>query len=118
MSLLTRYILCELLKVFLLTLTGLTVLIMVVLVGFEAMRQGLGLGPVLRIVIAQELKLVAEHIGQFALPGRQGKRRGRAGRVIGVLVDVQVVFAGSKPQGSGKYCCQDIYVFYFHDRQA
>lgn len=50
MSLLTRYILSELLKVLLLTLTGLTVLIMVVLVGWEAIRQGLGLGPVLRLV--------------------------------------------------------------------
>lgn len=50
MSLLTRYILSELLKVFLLTLTGLTALIMVVLVGWEAMRQGLGIGPVLRLI--------------------------------------------------------------------
>lgn len=50
MSFLTRYILAELLKVFLLTLTGLTVLIMVVLVGWEAMRQGLGLGPVVRLI--------------------------------------------------------------------
>ena len=77
-----------------------------------------GLGPVLCIVIAQELELVAENIGKFALPGRQGKRRGGAGRVIRVLVVVQLVFAGSKPQGSGKYCCKDIYVFYFHDSQA
>lgn len=46
----TRYILLELLKVFLLTLTGLTALIMVTLVGVEAMRQGLGVGPVLRLI--------------------------------------------------------------------
>lgn len=46
----TRYILVELLKVFLMTLTGLTMLIIIVLVGAEASKQGLGLGPVLRLI--------------------------------------------------------------------
>ncbi|HTN74889.1 MAG TPA: LptF/LptG family permease, partial [Pirellulaceae bacterium] len=50
MSLLTRYILIELLKVFLMTLTGLTMLIILVMVGAEARRQGLGVGPILRLI--------------------------------------------------------------------
>jgi lipopolysaccharide export system permease protein len=50
MTLLTRYILNELLKVFLLTLTGLTVLIVVTLVANEAMKRGLGIGPILRLI--------------------------------------------------------------------
>jgi lipopolysaccharide export system permease protein len=49
-SLFTRYVLLELLKVIFVTLTGLTTLIMVVLVGWEAVRQGLGMGPVLRLI--------------------------------------------------------------------
>ncbi len=50
MTLFTRYILAELLKVFLMTLTGLTLLIVLVLVGAEASRQGLGVGPILRLI--------------------------------------------------------------------
>jgi lipopolysaccharide export system permease protein len=49
-TLLSRYILAELLKVFLLTLSGLTLIIILVLVGQEAVRQGLGLGPILRLI--------------------------------------------------------------------
>jgi lipopolysaccharide export system permease protein len=49
-TLLSRYILGELLKVLLLTLSGLTLVIILVLVGREAVRQGLGPGPVLRLI--------------------------------------------------------------------
>lgn len=48
--LLTRYVTLELLKVFLVTLTGMTLMIVLAGVGREAVRQGLGLGPVLRLV--------------------------------------------------------------------
>ncbi len=49
MNKLTRYILSELLQVFLLTLGGLTALIFVGLVGREALKHGLGLGPLVRM---------------------------------------------------------------------
>lgn len=64
MRILTRYVLFDLLKVFLLTLTGLTVLIFVVLIGKEAVDKGIGLGPLLRMapyLIPQAM--------QFAVPG-------------------------------------------------
>ncbi|MCA9246086.1 MAG: LptF/LptG family permease [Planctomycetales bacterium] len=49
MKALTRYVTWELLKVFFLVLTALTLLIMLALVVQEAMRQGLGLGPIVRL---------------------------------------------------------------------
>jgi lipopolysaccharide export system permease protein len=49
MRILTRYVLFDLLKVFLLTLTGLTLLIFVVLIGKEAVDKGIGLGPLLQM---------------------------------------------------------------------
>jgi lipopolysaccharide export system permease protein len=64
MRILTRYVLFDLLKVFLLTLTGLTVLIFVFLIGKEAVDKGIGLGPLLRMapyLIPQAM--------QFAVPG-------------------------------------------------
>ena len=64
MRILTRYVLFDLLKVFLLTLTGLTLLIFVVLIGKEAVDKGIGLGPLLRMtpyLIPQAM--------QFAVPG-------------------------------------------------
>jgi len=64
MRILTRYVLFDLLKVFALTLTGLTMLIFVVLLGKEAVDKGLGLGPLVRItpyLIPQAM--------QFAVPG-------------------------------------------------
>jgi lipopolysaccharide export system permease protein len=57
-------VLFDLLKVFLLTLTGLTLLIFVVLIGKEAVDKGIGLGPLLRMapyLIPQAM--------QFAVPG-------------------------------------------------
>jgi lipopolysaccharide export system permease protein len=64
MRILTRYVLFDLLKVFLLTLTGLTLLIFVVLVGKEAVDKGIGLGPLMQMapyLIPQSM--------QFAVPG-------------------------------------------------
>src|SRR3954451_21676076 len=64
MRILTRYVLSDLLKVFLLTLTGLTLLIFIVLIGKEAVDKGIGLGPLLRMapyLIPQAM--------QFAVPG-------------------------------------------------
>jgi lipopolysaccharide export system permease protein len=64
MRILTRYVLIDFLKVFLLTLTGLTMLIFVVLIGKEAVDKGIGLGPLLQMapyLIPQSM--------QFAVPG-------------------------------------------------
>ena len=64
MRILTRYVVFDLLKVFLLTVTGLTMIIFVVLMGKEAVDKGFGLGPLVRIapyLLPQAL--------QFAVPG-------------------------------------------------
>lgn len=64
MRILTRYVLFDLLKVFLLTLTGLTLLIFIVLIGKEAVDKHIGLGPLLKMtpyLIPQAM--------QFAVPG-------------------------------------------------
>src|SRR3954463_4715805 len=64
MRILTRYVLADLLKVFSLTLTGLTLLIFVVLIGKEAVDKGIGLGPLMQMapyLIPQSM--------QFAVPG-------------------------------------------------
>lgn len=64
MRILTRYVLFDLLKVFLLTLTGLTILIFVFLIGKEAVDKGISLGPLLLMapyMIPQAM--------QFAVPG-------------------------------------------------
>ncbi len=64
MRILTRYVLFDLLKVFLLILTGLTLMIFVVLMGKQAVDMGVGLGPLLRMtpyMLPQAL--------QFAVPG-------------------------------------------------
>ncbi len=64
MRILTRYVLFDLLKVFLLTLTGLTLLIFVVLIGKEAVDKGVGLGPLLRMT-----PYLLPQAMQFAVPG-------------------------------------------------
>ena len=64
MRILTRYVLFDLLKVFLLTLTGLTLLIFVVLIGKEAVDKGIGLGPLLRMA-----PYLLPQAMQFAVPG-------------------------------------------------
>jgi lipopolysaccharide export system permease protein len=64
MHILVRHVLSDLLKVFLIVLTGLTVLIFVVLAGKEAVDKGIGLGPLLKMtpyLLPQAL--------QFAVPG-------------------------------------------------
>ncbi len=50
MRILTRYVLAEFLKVFLVTLTSLTLLMLIVFLGKEAVDQGLGLPQVLQII--------------------------------------------------------------------
>jgi lipopolysaccharide export system permease protein len=64
MRILTRYVLFDLLKVFLLTLTGLTLLIFVVLIGKEAVDKGIGLGPLLKMA-----PYLLPQAMQFAVPG-------------------------------------------------
>ncbi len=61
---LTRYILWELSKVFVLTLTGLTLLMLLVVVGQEAIRQGLGPVPILRL-----MPYLMPNALLFAVPG-------------------------------------------------
>ncbi len=50
MRLLSRYILLELIKVLLISLIGMTCIILLAVVGQEAVRQGLGLWPFLRLI--------------------------------------------------------------------
>ncbi|TWT86929.1 putative permease YjgP/YjgQ family protein [Pseudobythopirellula maris] len=64
MRILTRHVLAELLKVFLVTLAALTALIFVGLIGKEAVRKGLGLGPLVRMV-----PYMLPQAMQFAVPG-------------------------------------------------
>jgi lipopolysaccharide export system permease protein len=64
MYILTRYVLFDLLKLFLLTLTGLTLLIFVVLIGKEFVDKGVGLGPLLRMT-----PYLLPQAMQFAVPG-------------------------------------------------
>ena len=64
MRILTRYVLFDLLKLFLLTLTGLTLLIFVVLIGKEAVDKGVGLGPLWRMT-----PYLLPQAMQFAVPG-------------------------------------------------
>jgi lipopolysaccharide export system permease protein len=64
MRILTRYVLFELLKVFILTLTGMTLLIFIGLVGKEFVDKGVGLGPLLRMT-----PYLLPQAMQFAVPG-------------------------------------------------
>src|SRR3954471_12266091 len=64
MRILTRYVLFDLMKVFLLTLTGLTLLIFIVLIGKEAVDKGIGLGVLLQII-----PYMLPQAMQFAVPG-------------------------------------------------
>lgn len=64
MRLLTRYVIVELLTIFLLTLAGMTALIFVALVGKEAVDKGLGLGPLVRMI-----PYLVPQAMQFAVPG-------------------------------------------------
>ncbi len=64
LRILTRYIVFDLLKVFGLTLTVMTAFLFVILVGKEAVENGLGLVPIMRI-----LPYVLPQAMQFAVPG-------------------------------------------------
>jgi lipopolysaccharide export system permease protein len=64
MRILTRYVLFDLLKVFSITLSGLTMLIFVVLIGKEAVDKGIGLGPLIRMA-----PYLLPQAMQFAVPG-------------------------------------------------
>ncbi len=64
MTRLTRYILREILTVFLLTLLGMTAVMMLVGVLQEATRHGLGLGPILQV-----LPYLLPNALRFAIPG-------------------------------------------------
>jgi lipopolysaccharide export system permease protein len=64
MKILTRYVVFDLLKVFLLILTGLTLMIFIGLIGKEAVEKGLGLGPLLRMT-----PYLLPQAMQFAVPG-------------------------------------------------
>jgi len=64
MRILTRYVVFDLLKVFLLTLMSMTVFVFLVLVGKEAVENGLGLVPILRMV-----PYMLPQAMQFAVPG-------------------------------------------------
>jgi lipopolysaccharide export system permease protein len=64
MRILTRYVVFELVKVFLLTLTGFTLVIYIALIGKEAVDKGIGLGPLL-----QMCPYLLPQAMQFAVPG-------------------------------------------------
>lgn len=64
MSKLTRYVVGELLKVFLVTLAGMTFLMLIVGLAQEAIRQGLGPMPVLRLI-----PYAIPNALRFAVPG-------------------------------------------------
>jgi lipopolysaccharide export system permease protein len=64
MRILTRYVVFDLLKVFSLILTGLTLMIFIGLIGKEAVDKGLGLGPLLRMT-----PYLLPQAMQFAVPG-------------------------------------------------
>ncbi len=64
MRILTRYVLFDLLKVFLITLTGLTLLIFVGLIGKEAVDKHIGLGILFRMA-----PYLLPQAMQFAVPG-------------------------------------------------
>jgi lipopolysaccharide export system permease protein len=64
MTRITRYVVSELLKVFLVTLTGMTVVMLVAGVAHEAIRQGLGIEPVARL-----LPYALPNALRFAVPG-------------------------------------------------
>ena len=64
MRILTRYIVFDLLAVFLLTLAAMTGIVFFVLIGKEAVENGLGLVPLLRL-----LPYMLPQAMQFAVPG-------------------------------------------------
>lgn len=64
MGIFTRYVMAELLKVFLVALAAISTLMMLIFLVYEAMRQGLGLEAVIRLV-----PYTLPHALCFAIPG-------------------------------------------------
>lgn len=64
MSVISRYVLSELLKVFLLALAGMTLLMLIVGLAQEAVRQGLGAEPILKLI-----PYATPNALRFAVPG-------------------------------------------------
>ncbi len=64
MQILTRYLLADLLKVFTLTLVSMTAFVFLVLIAKEAVDNGLGLVPILRMI-----PYMLPQAMQFAVPG-------------------------------------------------
>ncbi len=64
MTQITRYVLSELLKVFLVTLAGMTALMLIAGVAQEALRQGLGIEPILKLI-----PYAIPNALRFAVPG-------------------------------------------------
>lgn len=64
MRILTRYVLMDLVQVFLVTLIGMTTLVFVALVGKEAVDRGMGPGPIIRLA-----PYILPQAMQFAVPG-------------------------------------------------
>jgi lipopolysaccharide export system permease protein len=64
MGLLTRYVISELLKVFLVALAGMSTLMLLVFLIYEAMRQGLGANAALQLI-----PFMMPHALCFAIPG-------------------------------------------------
>ncbi len=64
MRILTRYIILEMLKVFLLTFVSMTVFVFLLLIGREAVENGLGILPILRMV-----PYILPQAMQFTVPG-------------------------------------------------
>lgn len=64
MRILTRYVLLDLMQVFVATLTGMTALVFIALIGKEAVDRGLGPGPLLRL-----MPYILPQAMQFAVPG-------------------------------------------------
>jgi len=59
-----RYVFIQLLMVFIVTLTGMTLLMLLAGVGMEAVKQGLGLGPIVRL-----MPYMLPNALRFAVPG-------------------------------------------------
>src|SRR5690606_30034966 len=64
MRILTRYILLEMLTVFLITMGSMTIFIFLGLIGKEAVDNGLGIGPIFRL-----LPFMLPQAMQFSVPG-------------------------------------------------
>lgn len=96
MRILTRYILCEFLKVFLLALAGLTGVVILAFLAKEAVDEGLGPGAILRLI-----PYVVPQALQFAVPGTVLLAATSVyGRLAGANEIVAVKSAGVSPMAA------------------